>query len=101
LYGVDGRADVGAAALRCIEFNTGRVAWSKENFGVASLILADDKLLILKDSGELVLAEASPKGFKSLASAQVFDETVRALPALAGGKFYARDESTLKCFEVD
>jgi len=104
LYGVDGREDIGGAVLRCLEAKSGRAVWSVEGFGVAHVILADGKLLLLKTTGELVLAEASPKAFKKLASARVSDSTTRALPALANGQFYFRDNSRgsgeLRCYAV-
>jgi len=99
-YGVDGREDVGGATLRCIEAMTGKVQWSVAGFGVAHTILADDKLLIQKVDGELVLAEASPKQYRKLADARVFEDTARALPALSNGRFYSRDTSQLKCILV-
>ncbi|MGB6043330.1 MAG: PQQ-binding-like beta-propeller repeat protein [Pirellulales bacterium] len=100
LYGVDGRADGGTASLRCIKFDTGKVVWDEPDFGVATLMLADGKLLIMKTDGRLVMARPSPDGFQKLAEARLFDGTVRALPALSNGKFYARDDTELKCFQL-
>ena len=65
-----------------------------------SVILAGDRLLILRENGELVLAPASPDGFKPLARAHVLPETVRAFPALANGFLYARNEKTLVCLDL-
>ncbi len=100
LYGCDGRADQPPAHLRALDAKTGRVLWSQEEFGVAHLILAGDKLLALKDDGTLVLLAASKEKFSALASAKVLDNTTRAIPALAGGLLYVRDTDTLKCLEV-
>jgi outer membrane protein assembly factor BamB len=100
LYGIDGRQDVGVARLRCIDPKDGSVRWTKENFGMAAPILADEKLLLMKTNGELVMAEPTPRAFKQLASAELFKGTVRALPALANGLLYVRDESTLKCVDL-
>jgi outer membrane protein assembly factor BamB len=100
LYGVDGRADVGAADLRAIDAKTGKIAWSQKDFGVANLLWADGKLLISKDVGTLVLAKVSPDGYRPLASAKVLESTTRALPALSSGLLYLRDASVLKCLEV-
>lgn len=100
LYGIHGREDAGLAELRCIDAKSQKVAWSESDFGVAHLILADGKLLILKNDGGLVLARATPTKFEVLAKATAFSDTVRALPALANGKLYARDGAALKCFDV-
>lgn len=100
LYGIDGRQDQGVARLRCIEPKEGEVRWTKEGFGMATLILADGKLVILKTDGTLVLAAASPKAYRELASAKVFDNTTRPLPALSNGRLYARDTRVMKCIDL-
>jgi outer membrane protein assembly factor BamB len=100
LYGIHGREDAGLAELRCVNAKSQKVAWSEADFGVAHIILADGKLVILKNDGGLVLAKATPEKFAPLAQAKAFDDTVRAIPALAHGRLYARDGSTLKCFQV-
>ena len=65
-----------------------------------SVILAGDRLLVLRENGELVLAAASPDAFTPLARAQALPETVRAFPALANGLLYARNEKTLVCLDL-
>ncbi len=100
LFGVHGRQDLGAAALRCVDPETKKVKWSVDDFGYATLILAGDKLLAMKTDGELVVGEATAKGFKETSKATLFTKTVRALPALSNGHIFVRDTTTLKCFEV-
>ncbi len=47
LYGVDGRQDVRSApAATLFRSAGGKIRWTKERFGVSSLILADGKLVI-------------------------------------------------------
>ena len=100
LYGIHGRQDQGVARLRAFDPRSRKVFWTQENFGTANLILADGKLVILKTDGELILAEASPKEFRSLASAKIFSDVVQPLPALADGLLYVRDTGTLKCLDL-
>ena len=100
LYGIDGRQDAGVATLRCLEPRTGKVQWTEKGFGMATPILADGKLLLMKTSGELVLAEPAPKRYRPLAAARLFNSTTRALPALADGLLYVRDARTLKCVDL-
>lgn len=104
LYGIHGREDVGVPDLRCVEAATGKVAWSAARFGTGHLIAAEGRLLILATDGRLVLAEASPKAFQVLAEAKISPEVTRALPALADGKLYvrdnARDRGLLRCLEL-
>ncbi len=99
LFGFHGRQEFGPS-LRAVELRTGRVRWSQDRFMAGSVILSGDRLIILRENGELVLAPASSDAFKPLARAQVLPETVRALPALANGFLYARNEKTLVCLDL-
>ena len=93
LYGTHGREDVGRAALRCVSAKTGAVVWEVEDFGVANVIRAEDKLLIVGTDGVATLATASPLRFEKLGSARVPADQraiTRALPALASGRLVVR-----------
>jgi outer membrane protein assembly factor BamB len=94
LYGFHGRQEFGQS-FRAVEFRTGKVRWSEDRFGAGSVTLAGNRLLILRESGELVLAAAAPDGFKPIARAQILPATVRAYPAIADGIMYARNDDTL------
>jgi hypothetical protein len=103
LFGIHGRTDPGMeppASLRCIEMATRKVKWEKKSFGAATQTLAGDKLLILTERGELVLASASPGGYKEIARAQILSSQVRAHPALADGLFYARSKDQMVCVDL-
>jgi outer membrane protein assembly factor BamB len=99
LYGFHGRQEFGQA-LRCIELATGKVRWSEEKYGAGTVTLAGDKLLIVRESGDIVLAEASRAGYKPLATAHALPKVVRAYPAIAGGRLYIRNERTLACLNL-
>ena len=100
VYAVDGRQDQGSASLLCFDPLTRKVAWTKEDFGLATLILADNKLICMQTDGTLVLVAANPKAYQQLASAKLFDATCRPLPALSNGLLHVRDTATLKCFDL-
>ena len=90
LYGYHGRQEFGPS-LRAVEFETGAVAWSVDQFRAGSIMRAGDRLLILREGGELVLADASPEAFRPIARAQILPATVRAYPALSDGILYVRN----------
>jgi len=98
IYGIDG------AKLVCLDFETGRVAWSQKGVGKygSSLTLSDGKLIILTEKGKLIIAEASPKGFKEISSAQILSGRCWTVPVLSNGKIYARSNGTgkLVCMDV-
>ena len=77
-----------------MDLKTGKVLWSEEQFRAGTVTLAGDRLLIMRESGELVMAEASPAGFKPVARARILPAVVRAYPALSDGLFYVRNGDT-------
>jgi outer membrane protein assembly factor BamB len=93
LYGIHGREDLGVAELRCVEAATGRVTWNEPGFGVAHLLRVDNRLLILKVTGKLLLAQVDSRRFQPLAELQVSPATTRALPALSEGRLFVRETS--------
>ena len=99
LYGFHGRQEFGQA-LRAVDLKTGKVRWSQEQFRAGSILLAGTHLLIMREGGELVLAEASPAAFKPLARAQVLPAVVRAFPALDNGILYLRNETTMVALDL-
>ncbi len=100
LYGVDGRADGGTCRLRAFDPLTGKVYWTQEDYGMATIMAVGNTLVILKTDGDLVLADATLTRYRETARHKVFDTTARALPAIAVGKLYARDSRVLKCLDL-
>jgi outer membrane protein assembly factor BamB len=99
LYGYHGRQELGPS-LRAVDFKTGTVKWSREQFRAGSITLVGDKLLIIREGGEMILAPASPQAFTPIARAQVLPGVVRSLPAIADGFVYVRNENTLVCLDL-
>jgi len=96
IYGFD------ESELKCLDFKTGQVKWDQEGLGKGSLMIADGKLIILGERGKLVIAQASPDGFKELSSAQILKGKCWTVPVLANGKIYARNnpDGQLVCIDV-
>jgi outer membrane protein assembly factor BamB len=100
LYGIDGRQESGAR-LRCVDLKTGKVCWTKESFGCASMVLAEGRLIALTERGDLVLLEATPEGYREKGRAAVLNAMpCRAEVALSGGRLYARDQRQLGCWDL-
>lgn len=100
LYGTNGRSDTGVAQVRCVEWKTGTVKWSRPNFGVASVLAVDGGVLALTEGGELVRFDASADTYTERARAAVLTKPTRAAPALANGLLFARDEKKLVCVSL-
>jgi outer membrane protein assembly factor BamB len=87
--------------LRCLDWNTGEITWSQENLGCGSLIRAKDKLIILSDRGELVVADANPQAFNERLRVKILDGKCWSHPALVRGHILARNAAgTLVCYAL-
>jgi hypothetical protein len=93
--------DAAVSSLKCIDLATGAVVWTEAGMGWANPILAAGELLILREVGELVHAEASPSGYVELGRAQVIDGITWTVPALADGRVLVRNyKGDLVCVYV-
>ncbi|MEN9676539.1 MAG: hypothetical protein RIS76_2435, partial [Verrucomicrobiota bacterium] len=99
LYGFHGRQERGAE-LRCVEWGTGKVRWSQEGLGAGTVALSGDRLVVLLESGELLIVRASPDAFAVLARAQILGRVARAPFALADGALFARDSRQWVCVDL-
>ncbi len=100
LYGFHGRQEYGPE-LRCIRLKTGAVQWSRKDLGAGNLLRVGNRLVILTERGELLVAPADPDGFEPAKRAQLLGKPLRAYPAIARGHLYARDSRKLICVELD
>lgn len=95
LYGVD------EDQLRCLDFQTGAVKWTKRGLGKGSLMVADGKLIVLGEKGDLVIADAIPDKYSELANAKVLGGLCWTVPVLSNGKIFCRNhEGDLVCLDV-
>ena len=99
LFGFHGRQEFGPV-FRAVDMESGKVLWSTGRFGAGTVTLAGSRLLIVRETGELILAAASPTAFQPIATAQILPPTVRAYPAIADGLVYIRNDDTLVCLDL-
>ena len=99
VFGIDGRQDGGPISLKCFDPETRKVHWTKPGLAYATLIAADGKLLVVHTNGSARLAELNKTEYRELGTASLLRGTARALPALANGRLYIRNEQTLKCVQ--
>ncbi len=94
VFGYHGRAE-SRPVFRCVDLATGKVRWTEAGSGGGSVLRAGNTLILLRDTGELQLATASADAFKPGDRYQILGSQTRAVPALSGGIFYARDRAKL------
>ena len=88
----------------CVDAKTGSVKWTQPGFGggkkdYASTIAVGDKLIVLSESGQLVLLAANPEQYTELGRLQVCGNTW-SFPAYADGKLFVRDARQLLCLDL-
>lgn len=91
-----------STSLRCVETSTGKTLWTKAGIGkyhAALIRTGNDLLMMLDETGHLVLIQPDPKQYRELARTKVCRETW-AHPALAHGKLLLRDDRELICLDL-
>ncbi len=100
LYGLFGQAKFGTAPLQCVELATGNILWSKPDFGPGGCVLVDGKVLVLSDTGDLVLVEASPKAYKEMARSHILNGKCWNGVGLENGLVFARSTKEGVCVSI-
>jgi outer membrane protein assembly factor BamB len=95
IYGLD------EGILACVDASTGERKWRDGRYGHGQILLSGDLILILSESGKLVLVQAAPDAHHELGSIQAIngDKTWNHL-ALAQGVAYLRNHLEMACFEL-
>ena len=88
------------AALRCLSADSGEVKWTKRGMGKGSLIIVDDKLIVLSDQGKLVIVEATPDAYEEKAIIQAINGKSWTAPSFANGKIYVRNLTEMACYKL-
>jgi outer membrane protein assembly factor BamB len=101
-----GHADPGWV---CQDFKTGKQVWSSRNFGKGAVTAAGNRLYCLEEkSGTMVLAEASPSGWKEHGRFKLEAQSKQRSPSgaiwthpvIANGKLYLRDQELVSCYDI-
>ena len=102
LYAFHGQAGKPAEGeLRCLDWQTGATVWAQKGMGVGSLMAADGKLIVLSETGELLVVAANPQKFEAFARSQVIGKKCWIFPVLANGRIYVRNApGDLLCLDV-
>lgn len=87
----------------CLDLE-GNEVWNsgKDKFGAAPYMVADGLLFILNDDGLLTLAEATHRGYRPLAKAQVILDAHHSWGpmAMVAGRLIVRDMKRMVCLDV-
>jgi outer membrane protein assembly factor BamB len=94
IYGLDD------GILACLDPETGTRKWRDGRFGHGQLLLTEDLLLILSETGKLALVQATPEGFHQLGVIPVFSDRTWNYLALADGMAFLRNEREMACYDL-
>ena len=98
VYGSSG--DFGPAFFAAVNVKTGEISYQDRSFPKSNLVLADGKLIILDEDGNLALASATPTELKVISKASVLKNIAWTVPTLVGTKLYLRDRRTIAALDL-
>jgi outer membrane protein assembly factor BamB len=107
VFGSSGR-HAAEAQLRCIELDTGTVAWSEPGLARTTLLLVDGHFVCLAEDGTLRLLKVNPKRYEEVSAmmpkgsggAPLLRYPCWAPPVLSHGLLYVRGPDRLVCLEL-
>ncbi len=101
IYGIDGQTyDKRSSSVRCIDAATGKLMWENK-IRVGSLIMVNDKLIILDERGRMYIVEASNNAYTEYFSAKVTSGICWTAPVYNKGFVYVRSQNKLlKCLKA-
>ena len=90
------------AKLACMSLENGSIKWTQPLSGNrGNIITADGKLIVVSERGEVVLCDASEKGFNEYGRFQALGGRCWAPPSFADSKLYIRNNSgRLVCYDL-
>jgi outer membrane protein assembly factor BamB len=100
LYGLFGFKQWEQVPLKCVELATGEERWSQDGFGQGGTILVDGSILTLAENGDLVVAQATPRGYNETARHKAVTGKCWNNPAVSNGRIYARSTREGVCLDV-
>ncbi len=96
LYGFDHNI------FACIDLETGKRHWKKGRYGNGQVLLLPDadQLLVLTETGEVVVVRADSKNLEELARLKVLSDKTWNHPVLVGNRLYVRNAEEAVCLEL-
>jgi outer membrane protein assembly factor BamB len=94
LYGLD------EGILVCLDAKTGERKWKGGRYGHGQILLADRYILVLSESGDLALVEATPEADREVGRFAALDGKTWNAPALSRGSAFVRNDTEMACYEL-
>jgi len=94
IYGLD------EGILAAMDVETGARKWKGGRYGYGQLLLAGEHLLILTESGDVVLVKATPESHQEIARFSALDGKTWNVPAIASGHLLVRNTTEMACYRI-
>jgi outer membrane protein assembly factor BamB len=97
LYGLDE-----SERLVCVDAATGKRRWKDGHYGHGQLLLVGNRLVVLAESGDLLVVEANPKAFHELGKFHALQGgKTWNCPAMVGKRVFVRNHEEMACYELE
>ena len=93
-------------AAMCVEFKTGAVKWEERALGPCGWLVADGRIYVHAESGDVALIEPTAEAFRVKGRFSPPNPPTRGqakawpYPVVANGRLYIRELNTLWCYDV-
>lgn len=94
VYGLDD------GIMACLDAATGGFQWKDGKYGHGQVLLAGELLLVMAESGEVVLLNPQPEGLRELTRFPALSGKTWNPPALAGEYLLVRNDQEAACFRL-
>ncbi len=99
IYGFDGN---GSVSFVCVDAATGQLRWRQKGYGAGQVLLLANQglLLIMAESGEAVLVEATPDAHKVVGRFQALAGKTWNHPVISHGKLFVRNSEEAAAYDL-
>jgi outer membrane protein assembly factor BamB len=94
LYGLD------EGILVCLDAETGEQRWKAGRYGHGQILLAEGRLIVISEQGELALVDADPAHFVERARFAAIEGPTWNNPALASGILLVRNSREMAAYRL-
>jgi outer membrane protein assembly factor BamB len=94
VYGLD------EGILSCLDVKTGERKWKGGRYGYGQVLLASGHLIVLSDTGDLVLVRATPDQHTEVARFSAIQGKTWNYPAIAGGRLLVRNGNEMAAYNI-
>ncbi len=94
VYGLD------EGILTCIDVMSGERKWKGGRYGYGQLLLAGDHLIVITETGELVLVRAAPDQHTEVARFQAIEGKTWNVPAISNNRLLVRNTTEMAAYNL-